>query len=258
MDLSSLLPKSIYDVCDISDPEDQYRESSSKEREQHHHHHHHHNQHHQRQDSLSDNMSSWSSYSSSSSVGSSASSSPLQFHHRVHSPSHSHSDSDRVGDEVQIIRTWFSVLNDDERLAALSSISEMPSLREIEPMIQALKDRKRELWRRQEELLIQPNARPRWPMPSFPQNSQDPRWLTKWLRALRLHKYEKCLTGLSPAQVAELDEDRLQNLGIDTVGARTKLLRVGQRRLLLINTSISRILTCAKLFRMFRLHHLSK
>lgn len=220
MDLSSLLPKSIYDVCDISDREDQYQKSCNNGH--HHHRHHHHNL----TEPTSDTMSSWSSYSSSSSVGSSASSSPLQFHHRVHSPSHSSdSGSERVEDEVQIIRTWFSVLNDDERLAALSSISEMPSLREIEPMIQALKDRKKELWRRQEELLVQPSARPKWPMPTFPHNSQDPRWLAKWLRALRLHKYEKCLAGLTPAQVAHLDEDRLQSLGVDTVGARTKLLR---------------------------------
>lgn len=216
MDLSHLLPKSIYDICDLSDSENQYQ-TLKKE-----HNHHHHHQHQDNKSTLSDKMSSWSSsYSTSSS--SSTSSSPLQFHHRVHSP---HSDSDRVDDEVQIIRKWFSVLNDDERLSALSSITEMPSLREIEPMIQALKNRKRELWRRQEELLVQPNVKPKWPIPRFPHSSQDPRWLTKWLRALRLHKYETCLTGLSPAQVARLDEDELQSLGVDTVGARTKLLRV--------------------------------
>ncbi|KAM5351818.1 hypothetical protein ACJ41O_004541 [Fusarium nematophilum] len=170
-------------------------------------------------------MSSYSSFSSS--ISGSASSSPsLPFRH--HSPSHSDSDSGRMGDEMQIIKTWFSVLNDDERTSALTSIAELPCLREIEPLIQALKDRKRDLWRRQEELLIQPGTKPKWPMPSFPHNSQDPRWLAKWLRALRLHKYERCLAGLSPAQVSHLNDEDLQELGVDTVGARTKLLRAIQ------------------------------
>lgn len=165
-------------------------------------------------------MSSYSSFSSS--ISGSASSSPsLSFRSHVSSQS----DSERVGEEMEIIKTWFSVLNDEERTAALTSIAELPCLREIEPLIQTLKDRKRDLWRRQEELLIQPGTKPKWPMPAFPHNSQDPRWVAKWLRALRLHKYEKCLIGMSPAQVSRLSDEDLQQLGVDTVGARTKLLR---------------------------------
>ncbi|EEU45922.1 uncharacterized protein NECHADRAFT_100005 [Fusarium vanettenii 77-13-4] len=165
-------------------------------------------------------MSSYSSFSSS--ISGSASSSPsLSFRSHVSSQS----DSERVGEEMDIIKTWFSVLNDEERTAALTSIAELPCLREIEPLIQTLKDRKRDLWRRQEDLLIQPGTKPKWPMPAFPHNSQDPRWVAKWLRALRLHKYENCLTGMSPAQVSRLSDADLQQLGVDTVGARTKLLR---------------------------------
>jgi hypothetical protein len=43
---------------------------------------------------------------------------------------------------------------------------------------------------------------------------------------LRLHKYERCLLGMSPAQVSCLEDEDLQQLGIDTVGARAKMLRV--------------------------------
>ncbi|KAF4979856.1 hypothetical protein FZEAL_4022 [Fusarium zealandicum] len=173
-------------------------------------------------------MSSYSSFSSSlsSSLSGSPSSSPaLSFRTQASS----HSDSERVADELQIIKTWFSVLSDQERTAALLSMAaDLPCLREIEPMIQALKERKRDLWRRQEELIIQPGAKPKWPIPSFPRRSQDPRWVAKWLRALRLHKYERCLAGMSPAQVSRLGDDDLQQLGVDTVGARTKLLRAIQ------------------------------
>ncbi|CAM1504048.1 Fc.00g016390.m01.CDS01 [Cosmosporella sp. VM-42] len=135
------------------------------------------------------------------------------------------SASDRIGDEVEIIRNWFSVLGDAERTEAFNSITELALLREIEPLIQTLKDRKRELWRQQEDLLIQQGYKEKWPVPSFPRDSRDPRWLPKWLRALRLHKYEKCLDGMSPAGVSRLKDEDLQELGVDTVGARTKLLR---------------------------------
>ncbi|KAF5024910.1 hypothetical protein F66182_2994 [Fusarium sp. NRRL 66182] len=167
-------------------------------------------------------MSSYSSLSSSYSGSPTSSNASLSFHHRVSSPEN---ESRNMRDEMGIIRTWFSVLDDNERSSALTSIAELPSLREIEPMIQALKDRKRELWRQQEELVIQPPVKPKWTMPAFPHNSKDPRWVAKWLRALRLHKYEKCLAGMSPDQVSCLDDEELQQLGIDTVGARTKLLR---------------------------------
>lgn len=169
-------------------------------------------------------MSSYSSSLSSSYSGSPTSSSAsLSFHHHMSS---SGRDTGKIGDEMGIIRTWFSVLDDSERSSALHSIAELPSLREIEPLIQALKDRKRELWRQQEKLIIQPPVKPKWIMPVFPHNSQDPRWAAKWLRALRLHKYERCLSGMSPAQVSCLEDEDLQRLGIDTVGARAKMLRV--------------------------------
>ncbi|KAM0333886.1 hypothetical protein ACHAPQ_005175 [Fusarium lateritium] len=168
-------------------------------------------------------MSSYSSSLPSSYSGSpTSSSSSLYSHHHFSS---SKSDNTKVGDEVGMIKTWFSVLDDTERTSALASIAELPSLREIEPLIQALKDRKRELWRQQEELIIQPPVKPKWIMPAFPYDTQDSRWAAKWLRALRLHKYESCLSGLSPAQVASLDDEDLQRLGIDTVGARSKMLR---------------------------------
>ncbi|KAH7156910.1 hypothetical protein EDB81DRAFT_757323 [Dactylonectria macrodidyma] len=160
-------------------------------------------------------MSFSSSFSASSS---STSSSPLLYHHAL-------ADGNKMDSELDIVKAWFSVLTDSERATALSSIAELPCLREIEPMIQTLKERKRDLWRRQEELIIQPPNRTKWIMPVFPNNSQDPKWSAKWLRALRLHKYEKCLAGLSPAQVERLNDEDLQQLGVDTVGARGKLLR---------------------------------
>lgn len=163
-------------------------------------------------------MSYASSFSGSSS---SASSSPPLFRH-----AEAVVDHDRMGSELDIIKTWFAVLNDEERAAALASITELPCLREIEPMIQTLKDRKRDLWRRQEYLMIQPANTQKWVMPLFPRNSEDPKWHAKWLRALRLHKYEKCLAGLTPTQVSRLNDEDLQELGFDTVGARGKLLRV--------------------------------
>lgn len=65
-----------------------------------------------------------------------------------------------------------------------------------------------------------------WP-PEFPQDpDSDPRWLRRWLRNLRLHKYEQSLVGLQPDELLNLDDEDLQRLGIDTVGARNKFLRV--------------------------------
>ena len=133
---------------------------------------------------------------------------------------------DRIGDELHIIQTWFSVLSDTERTEAFNSIAEIALLREIEPLIQTLKDRKRELWRQQEELVVKQGYKEKWTMPAFPRDSRDPRWVPKWLRALRLHKYEKCLAGMSPTSVSRLTDEGLQELGVDTVGARTKILRV--------------------------------
>lgn len=134
--------------------------------------------------------------------------------------------TDQFEDELQMVQTWFSVLTDTERQAAFRSITDSALLREIEPLVQTLKDRKRDLWRRQEALIIQPEDKSKWPMPIFPHNSKDPRWLPKWLRALRLHKYEKCLAGMSPEEVAKLTEKDMEELGVDTVGARTKMVRV--------------------------------
>ncbi|CEI69574.1 hypothetical protein FVEN_g7090 [Fusarium venenatum] len=173
-----------------------------------------------------------SSYSSS--IPSSFSASPTSSFASLSFSSQSSSSSREGGtvdDEIRMIKTWFSVLTDAERASALDSIAELPSLREIEPLIQALKDRKKELWKQQQELIIQPPVKPKWIMPAFPHNSQDPRWAAKWLRALRLHKYEQCLVGLSPAQVSRLEDEGLQKLGIDTVGARTKMLRVSTPRM---------------------------
>jgi len=165
-----------------------------------------------------------SSYSSS--LSSSYSGSPTSSFASLSFSNHSSGFDENVNSEVGMIKTWFSVLNDTERESALTSIAELPSLREIEPLIQALKERKQELWRQQQALIIQPPIKPKWVMPAFPHGSQDPRWAAKWLRALRLHKYEQCLVGLSPAQVSRMEDGDLQQLGVDTVGARAKMLRV--------------------------------
>jgi hypothetical protein len=52
--------------------------------------------------------------------------------------------------------------------------------------------------------------------------------LPDWLRGLRLHKYASCLQGLQPAELFELDEDDLEAMGVDTIGARRKLLKVSK------------------------------
>jgi len=50
--------------------------------------------------------------------------------------------------------------------------------------------------------------------------------LREWLKALRLHKYHNCLVDIEPEDLFELDKQTMETIGIDTVGARTKLFKV--------------------------------
>ncbi|KAJ5041777.1 uncharacterized protein L3040_005345 [Drepanopeziza brunnea f. sp. 'multigermtubi'] len=71
-----------------------------------------------------------------------------------------------------------------------------------------------------------PPARPRKSLPYPRDDEVDPRWLRKWLHALRLHKYTACLEGLSPSRLLELhdQEEDLIERGICSIGARKKLM----------------------------------
>lgn len=63
-------------------------------------------------------------------------------------------------------------------------------------------------------------------LPKYPLDATDSSGLWKWLHTLRLHKYEKNLQGLTPRELLHLDEEELKQRGVDTVGARNKLLVV--------------------------------
>ncbi|KAI9052023.1 hypothetical protein LZ554_004277 [Drepanopeziza brunnea f. sp. 'monogermtubi'] len=71
-----------------------------------------------------------------------------------------------------------------------------------------------------------PQARARKSLPYPRHDEVDPRWLRKWLHALRLHKYTACLEGLSPSRLLELhdQEEDLIERGIGSIGARKKLM----------------------------------
>lgn len=47
-----------------------------------------------------------------------------------------------------------------------------------------------------------------------------------WLRALRLHKYNDNLKDMRWQDIVKLDEDGLENIGVNALGARRKLLKV--------------------------------
>lgn len=47
-----------------------------------------------------------------------------------------------------------------------------------------------------------------------------------WLKALRLHKYSNCFINQSLKDIVNMDEDKLMNIGISTMGARRKFLRI--------------------------------
>ncbi len=63
-------------------------------------------------------------------------------------------------------------------------------------------------------------------VPKYPLDDKDPDWLYKWLKHLRLHKYQPSLNDLRRGELLDLDEDALCKRGIDTLGARSKLLAV--------------------------------
>jgi hypothetical protein len=118
---------------------------------------------------------------------------------------------------LESVLRWFSTLNETERILAVTTIAQLPQRR-----------------RRSSASGSQssspggrgPRAKMEWP-PEFPQDAaSDPRWLRRWLRNLRLHKYEQSLAGLRPEELMSLGDEDLQRLGIDTVGARNKFLRV--------------------------------
>ncbi|KAI8873921.1 hypothetical protein GQ42DRAFT_105650, partial [Ramicandelaber brevisporus] len=47
-----------------------------------------------------------------------------------------------------------------------------------------------------------------------------------WLRALRLHKYQKCVEDLHWEQMIELDEAALEARGVAALGARRKMIKI--------------------------------
>ncbi|KAI9150372.1 Protein vts1 [Paramyrothecium foliicola] len=114
---------------------------------------------------------------------------------------------------LESVLRWFSTLNKTERILAVTTIAQLP------PHQVASASARLPSGHRAEQQMD-------WP-PEFPHDAdEDPRWLRKWLKKLRLHKYEESLAGLRPEELLNLDDESLQQLGIDTVGARKKFLRV--------------------------------
>lgn len=62
-------------------------------------------------------------------------------------------------------------------------------------------------------------------------DGKDPKWLSKWLHTLRLHKYAKNLQGLTPKELLDLREEDVIERGVDRVGARNKLILVCYRNI---------------------------
>jgi SAM domain (Sterile alpha motif) len=65
-------------------------------------------------------------------------------------------------------------------------------------------------------------------IPKYPLDATDDSALQKWLHTLRLHKYLKNLAGLTMRELLEVDEEELLRRGVDTLGARRKLLVVSR------------------------------
>ena len=65
-----------------------------------------------------------------------------------------------------------------------------------------------------------------------------------WLRSLRLHKYGHAFIGLDWKQVVRMSDQDMVDAGVNTIGARRKLLKVFEnvQRHCIENVSISSIL----------------
>ena len=46
------------------------------------------------------------------------------------------------------------------------------------------------------------------------------------MKGLRLNKYENCFNGMKWQEIIQLNNEKLQNLGVYSVGARGRLIRV--------------------------------
>jgi len=67
-----------------------------------------------------------------------------------------------------------------------------------------------------------------------PEDPTDPSLLQdipSWLRSLRLHKYTDNLKDYKWTELVELDDKGLEDRGVNALGARRKMLKVGQVRL---------------------------
>ncbi|KAK1766306.1 hypothetical protein QBC33DRAFT_516206 [Phialemonium atrogriseum] len=143
---------------------------------------------------------------------------PTPSNSRANSPAR----SPAFADELDAVLTWFSALSGPERAAALASIARLPSSSSSSHPVHGVVVVAPPPLRSRDRASIAARA---LPLPVFPRDAGDPRWLSRWLRSLRLHKYERCLGGMRPAELLELADEDLRRLGVDTVGARNKLLR---------------------------------
>lgn len=69
-----------------------------------------------------------------------------------------------------------------------------------------------------------------------PEDPTDPSLLQdipSWLRSLRLHKYTDNLKDLKWSELVELDDQGLEDRGVNALGARRKMLKVGSTNFLL-------------------------
>ena len=70
-----------------------------------------------------------------------------------------------------------------------------------------------------------------------PEDPTDPNLLQdipNWLRSLRLHKYTDNLKDLKWQELVELDDEGLEKRGVNALGARRKMLKVGSHSLMFI------------------------
>lgn len=134
--------------------------------------------------------------------------------------------------ELDALTYWFTTLNSPERIAALKHLTCLASPHELAAVVPVASLSSE---RQAASCHGTSTAPPQQPSPqrqgSTPPSDpwpSDPQYLYAWLRKRRLHKYTSHLVGMEPSKVREMDHDSLIRLGIDTRGARTKLLKVGQ------------------------------
>lgn len=134
--------------------------------------------------------------------------------------------------DLAAIMHWFATLDSPARTTALQAMAGLASPHELAALVPVVNTSHENKTNTQYDPASTTHVRRRLPqrqasMPPPGSWPSDPKCLYAWLRMLRLHKYTSHLAGLEPSELRAVDYDALIRLGIDTHGARTKLLKVG-------------------------------